>query len=142
MKSIQIPGVSGKKISIDALTLSMFSTVATVKGTCWVTAKVGTKSTEIARWTTNSTVAVPMSATPTFVGGEGENVTLEWRLLTSAASLRVKINNLTYTYSTVGGNTIDTPECLVVVECKTQAEATALAATLADQGANVYTRKA
>jgi len=142
MKSIKIPGVPGKKISIDALTLSMFTMASTVKGICWVTAKVENKSTEITRWTTNSTTAVPMSATPAFIGGEGESITIEWRLLTSVASVRVKINKLTYTYSVVDGDTVDTPECLVVVECKTQAEATALAATLADQGANVYTRKA
>jgi hypothetical protein len=142
MKSITIPGVSGKKIRIDELTLSMFSMAATAKGTCWVTAKVGTKSTELIRWTSNSTVAVPMSATPAFVGNIGEGITIEWRLLTSVAGTRVKINNLTYTYSTVDDGEVDVPECLVVVECKTQKEADALALNLADQGANVYTRKA
>lgn len=141
MKLIKIPGIPGKKISIDELTLSMFSMAATAKGTCWVTAKAGDKSTEIARWTTNSTASVPMSATPGFIGNEGEDVTIEWRLITSLGSVRVKINNLTYTYSLIESGEVDVPECLVVVECKTQEEAVALAANLADQGANVYTRK-
>lgn len=141
MKTIKVPGIPGKKISIDALTLSMFSMSATAKGTCWVTAKTGSQSAEIARWTTNSTASVPMSATPKFVGNVGEDVTIEWRLVTSLGSVRVKINNLTYTYSLIDGGEVDVPECLVVVECETQEEATALALNLADQGANVYTRK-
>ncbi|MDD2299108.1 MAG: hypothetical protein PHU69_05640 [Fermentimonas sp.] len=142
MKSITIPGVSGKKISIDELTLGLFSMAATAKGTCWVTAKAGSQTTEIARWSTSSITSVAMSATPAFVGNVGEDVTIEWRLLTSLASVRVKINNLTYSYTTIDGGVVDVPECLVVVECETQEEATAIATSLADQGANVYTRKA
>jgi hypothetical protein len=110
-------------------------------GTAWVTADVNGVVTELIRWTENSTISKSKSATPGFIADEGADVTLEWRLLTSNSTIRVKINEITYTYSMIEELKVEVPQCLVVFECKTEAEAEALASTLLDQGSSVYTRK-
>jgi hypothetical protein len=141
MKMIKIPGEPGKKIKVDVLTLNMFSMSENATGTSWVTAECDGTVTEISRWTENSTASTPKSATPEYSGSIGKDVTLQWRLLTSNAAIRVKIKDITYTYTLIE-DTVNVPQYLVVVECETQEEADALVANLVDQGATVYTRKA
>jgi hypothetical protein len=136
-----IPGTPGKQIRIDELTLSMFSMSTNATGTVWVTANVNGVITELARWTENSTTSKPKSATPEFIAEAGADVTLEWRLLTSNSTIRVKINEITYTYSMIEEIKVEVPQCLVVTECKTEEEAEALANTLIGQGSSVYIRK-
>lgn len=140
-KTVIIPGEPGKKIKIDALALSMCIAATGATATAWVTTDISGVTAVIANWTETGTAYKPKSATPGFIAEEGKDVVLKWNLKTSDATKRAKMKDLTYTYTVTAPEPIDA-ECLVVIECETQEEADALATSLADKGANVYTRKA
>ena len=139
MTSVTIPGEVGKQITIDELTLNQFTMSSKATGTSWVTADVDGVITELARWTEAKTDATPKGATTSLTAGIGKSVKLTWRLITSSSAIRVKIKDVTYSY-TVKSEENKVAQWLVVVECSSQEEASAKAAELAGKGVTVYTR--
>lgn len=139
-KEVTIPGEPGKQITVDELNLSLCVAAKGATATAWVTTDVNGVAVVLATWTEVEIDYKPKSATPGFIAKDGESVVLKWNLKTSASTTRAKMKDLNYSY-TVKEVVDEIPECLVVVECENQEEADAIAQSLADKGASVYTRK-
>jgi len=139
-KEVTIPGEPGRQITVDELTLSLCVAAKGATATAWVTTEVNGVVVVLADWTEVEINYMPKSATPGFIAKDGESVVLKWNLKTSNSAIRAKMKDLTYSY-TVKDIVEEVAECLVVVECENQEEADAIAQSLVDKGANVYTRK-
>lgn len=139
-KEVTIPGEPGKQIIIDELTLSMCVAAKGATATAWVTSDISGVSAVLANFTETEIAYTPKLAVPGFIGKEGESVVLKCNLKTSTSAIRAKMKALTYSY-TVKEVLEEVAECLVVIECENQEEADAIAESLADKGASVYTRK-
>jgi hypothetical protein len=140
-KEVVIPGEAGKQIQLDELTLSLCVAVKGATATGWVTTDVNGVTAVLATWTETEIVYTPKSATPGFTAPEGQDLILKWNLKTSNSTSRAKMKDLTYTY-TPKEVAVEDSECLVVIECESIEEADAVAESLSELGATVYTRKA
>ena len=139
-KEVTIPGEPGKQIVLDELSLSLGVAAQGATATSWITTDISGVTAVLTNWTEVGVGYFPQTATPGFVGKEGESVTLKWNLKTSNSTIRAKMKGLTYSYRVKDVETLEA-ECLVVIECENQVEADAIAESLADKGASVYTRK-
>lgn len=140
-KEIVIPGEPGKQTLLDELALSMCVAAKGATATAWVSTEIAGVPVVLATWTEFDILFTPKTATPGMVGKLGENIVLKWNLKTSNSAIRAKMKDLAYSY-TIKETEKEAAKCLVVVECENQVEADAIAKSLVDRGASVYTIKA
>ena len=132
MKLITIAGESGKKISIQELSLSDSIAALGAKGTATVTAQAEDGEEKIlATFESSSTKYTEKKQAVDYTAEAGKSVVLRWYLITSDPKTRVRIKFCSYTYSMISSGDSEDPgkpktgACLLI-PCASETDANAL----------------
>jgi len=126
-----IPGISGKQIKIDTISMNLWTENSGSKASAWITSEVSGIEGKLGECTSTSTKSTTEKLIEsTFTGAEGKDVIIRFYLKTSNAAYKALIQNCKCYYSLLSDDSTDddtttpvSPEWLLSITFTSETEA-------------------